>query len=164
MLYHNYIYKLNNIIFAYDKVGKWCQLPYYGHKKGCPNYNKKARNICPPFAPKLFEFFDESYSIYLIHSVFDLESHARRMKRDHSMWSEHQCRCVLYWQKISRNQLKERAALQMYNLNLNAVTYCPEAMGVNVYATALKAGLKLEKIRNLKTCRHIAFVGKKSIS
>ncbi len=47
----------------------------------------------------------------------------------------------------------------MWTLGLNTITTCPEGMGVNVYATARAHGLILEKIRDLKMCRHIALIG-----
>lgn len=157
---HNYIYEIKRMIVS-DRVSDWCLIPYHGHKHGCPNHNKQGRATCPPFAPHVFDYFDSDKPLYFVNSVFDLESHTRRMKRDHFMWSEYQCKCVLYWQNTSRKQLKERVVLQMYNLRLNALTYCPEAMGVNVYATAHFCGLKLDRIRHLKICRHVALIGTK---
>jgi len=150
------VYQVKKLIIT-SKSGDWCKIPYPGHPKGCPNYGKSAK--CPPNAPRLEEYLDTSRSLFLVHSEFDLTTHAARMKRLHPNWSERQCRCVLYWQPASRKQLKERVTTVMREYGLNCATACPEAMGLNVYATARLAGLKLEKIRNLSTCRHFALIG-----
>ena len=140
-----------------DSTGDWCRFPYPGHPKGCPNYNKVDR--CPPRAPKIKDYFDLSQPLYLVHSEFDLAGHQSKMKESHPDWSLRQCRCVLYWQSSSRKQLKERIAAANSLLNLNTIAMVPEAMGVNVYATARLSGLNLERIKGLKTCRHVALVG-----
>ena len=36
---------------------------------------------------------------------------------------------------------------------------CGESIGVNLYATCLISGLKLERIKGLSICRHIGLVG-----
>ncbi len=140
-----------------SSAGDWCKLQYPGHPKGCPNYNKSAK--CPPQAPSIEEYFDITNPLYLVHSEFDLSKHQNKMQDAHPKWSERQCRCVLYWQSTSRKQLKGRVAKALDLLNLNGVAFIPEAMGVNVYATAALSNLHLEKIKGLKICRHIALIG-----
>ena len=152
----SYIIKLNRLIIT-EQVGKWCQIPYERHKKGCPNYNENK--WCPPHAPNAKDFFDLSKPLYFVHSEFDLEADIARRKKMTPGQTEHQYRCVLYWQGSSRKQMKERARVAMWELGLNAITTCPEGMGVNVYATARTNGLKLERIRDLKMCRHVALIG-----
>lgn len=142
-------------------AGEWCKLKYPGHNKGCPNYGKTDR--CPPECKPVSDYFDLSKPLYLVHSEFDLDSHAARMKDKHPKWSDRQCRCVLYWQPRSRKQLKERIATALFSLPVNFVATTPEAMGVNVYATARLSGLNLERIRDLSICRHVALVGNKKI-
>jgi hypothetical protein len=44
-------------------------------------------------------------------------------------------------------------------LSTNTNTICPEGMGVNVFATAIKAGLTLDKTKSIDICRHIALIG-----
>ncbi len=83
----------------------------------------------------------------------------QRMKDLHPGWSELQCRCVLYWQSTSRDQLAYRIKFALHTLQADASAAVPEAMGVNVYATCRLAGLQLEKIRTLKICRHVALIG-----
>jgi len=150
------VYEVNRLVVT-SRSGDWCKTPYPGHAKGCPNYGKSER--CPPKAPRLEAYFNTSRALYLVHSEFDLTAHAKRMKHEHPWWSERQCRCVLYWQSRSRKQLAERVAIVMKDRGLDRVATCPEAMGLNVYATAHLAGLRLEKIHNLSTCRHVALVG-----
>lgn len=152
----DYVYKIKNLILS-KQTGEWCRLKYHNHPKGCPAYGKK--DTCPPNAPHITEFFDISKPIYIIHSEFDLAAHISKMFGRHPDWTLKQAKCVLYWQPTSRKLLKERILVAMKALGTERITTCPEAMGVNVYATALKSGLKLEKIRDLKTCRHVALIG-----
>lgn len=139
-----------------DKTGEWCQLPYHNHPKGCPKYKTPG---CPPYALHISERLNLNRPLFIVHSEFDLVAHVQNMKAKHPLWSEYQWRCVLYWQESSRKQLRERVKFAHWELNTNAETFCPEGQGVNVYATCFLAGLKLEKIKNLKTCRHVAIVG-----
>ena len=140
-----------------DKVADWCRMQYPGHPKGCPNYGKNSK--CPPDAPHITEYFDINKQLYLVHSEFDLKSHAEMMKEKHPEWSDRQCRCLLYWQSRSRKQMKERAELAIKLLRTDRVTACPEAMGVNVFVTALLSGLKLDRTRNINISRHVTLIG-----
>lgn len=140
-----------------ENSGQWCKLPYPNHPKGCPNYGKAAK--CPPQAPWVHHYFNIKRPMYLVHSEFYLSEHVAEMKRKHPKWSDLQARCVLYWQSRSRKQMKKRVAEAVKILRANRITACPEAMGVNVFATALKSGLKLDKTRSIKICRHISLIG-----
>lgn len=153
-----WIYSIKRLILN-SKVGKWCQLPYPGHPKGCPKYGDIKHEHCPPHASTVKEYFDLSKPLYLVHSDFDLEADIERRRKMTPGQTERQYRCVLYWQGSSRKQMKERARAAMRTLGLNAYTACPEGMGVNVYATARIAGLRLERIRDLSICRHVALIG-----
>lgn len=152
----SWITPIKRLIFS-GKVGNWCQLPYPNHPKGCPNYGKKKD--CPPRAKKIWEVFDLKKSLYLINSEFDLRSFGLEMKKKHPDWTRKKCRCVLYWQPKSRKQLKDRISWTLTNLNLDVAFTIPEAMGLNVYATARINGLHLERIRNLQICKHVALAG-----
>lgn len=152
----NWILEVKKLVTT-KSAGEWCKLKYPGHNRGCPNYGKVDR--CPPKCKSVDYYFDLSKPLYLIHSEFYLDGHAARMKEKHPNWSERQCRCVLYWQPRSRKQLKERIVKAMFLLPVDFVATTPEAMGINVYATARLAGLKLERIRDLKICRHVALIG-----
>lgn len=153
----SYIYPVKRLVVS-DHVGRWCQLPYPNHPKGCPNF-WEAKEECPPKAPSVDEYFDLSRALYFVHSEFDLNAHADMMKQRHPHWSDRQCRCVLYWQSRSRKQLKQRTSKAASLLGTDAMTMIPEAMGVNVYVTARLAGLRLEPIRSLSLCRHVALLG-----
>jgi len=142
-----------------DKSGDWCLLPYPGHPKGCPNYGKKK--TCPPVVPLIDNFIDVDGPIYLVYSEFDLASHAKRMKAIHPEWTDRQCRCVLYWQGTSKKLLKFEIKKAVIETGLDLFVDKPEAVGVNVYATCALSGLKLEKIRDLKVCRHVAIIGQR---
>jgi predicted metal-binding protein len=119
-----------------------CTKPYEGHPRGCPNF--KHKEGCPPRVPLFFNYFDRDKSVWAIFRVFDLEVHVQRMKRTHPSWSDRQARCCLYWQggvlKLLRKQVN---SLLDENWSLE-VTYCPEAMGVDVTATMKQVGIELE--------------------
>lgn len=147
------ILKLDRIVMS-DKYGDWCQLPYPGHPKGCPNYNKKI--TCPPNANKILKRRNTNY--YFVYSIFDLQAHVDKMHKKHPDWSERQLRNVYYWQNTSRKYLVLEVVKAISRKELKIVTYCPEGHGVNVYATCAINGLKLERIKGLKICRHIALL------
>ena len=139
------------------KTNIWCKLPYPRHPKGCPNYGKKAH--CPPDSLNIKEVLNLKKPIYIVYNEFDLAAHMKRMSRLHPNWSEAMLRNVYYWQNKSRAQLKTRISTAMILLNTNVHIANAEAMGVNLYATCFVNGLKLERIKTLKTCRHVALIG-----
>jgi hypothetical protein len=153
-----WLYRVKRLVIN-GKAGEWCKLPYEGHKEGCPNYGDLKHSHCPPHAPPVGQCFDLGQPLYLVHSEFNLPEWEMVMKYRHPSWSERQCRCVLYWQNQSRKQLKERTRFAMVRLGLNQAASCPEGMGVNVYVSSRLAGLRLEKIRRLETCQHVALIG-----
>lgn len=141
-------------------VRTWCKLPYPGHKHGCPMYGKK--DGCPPNVPYVTEVLDLDKPVWFVYSEFDLSAHVGNMRAKHPLWSERQLRCCLYWQRKSRNQLLHRVCeAKGFYVNANFYTLIPEALGINVYRTCGINGVKLEPIRTLKTCRHVAFLGSK---
>ena len=152
----NWVFPVKRLVLS-NNTSLWCKLPYHNHPKGCPNYGKK----CSP--GKISDVFDMEKPIFIIHSEFDLESHEKMMKERHPDWTRPQCRNVLYWQPKSRKQLKERVGLFLDAIDYH-VEYCPELYGVNVFATCLLSGLKLEKTKDLKICRHVALVGQKKVN
>lgn len=153
-----YIIPVKRIVLS-SKTGDWCRLPYPGHPKGCPNYGKSSK--CPPKAPTLLDYFDFNRPVYLVVAEFDLQTQIKKMAALHPDWSNRQCRCVLYWQGTVRKILKERTAEAMKLLNATAATACPEGMGLNVFATARLAGLKMDKTRRVITDHHIALIGER---
>lgn len=121
------------------RAREWCKLPYPNHPKGCPNYGKKTS--CPPKAP-LFESFVKA-PFTLVGVGFNLAEWAKAMKEKHPKWSDRQARCCLYWQGKVRKKLRE--VCNRMALDNELIVYAPEAMGVHVFKTCEKVGLKLER-------------------
>ena len=151
-----WIYSIKRLVVS-KSIGRWCQLPYIDHSQGCPNYRKAKK--CPPRAMRVGEYFDLSHPLFFVHSEFNLATHIAKMEQLHPEWTLKQCKCVLYWQPVSRKQLRHRIKEASELLGTNATTDIPEAMGINVYVTARIAGLKLERIRHLSICKHVALIG-----
>lgn len=120
-----------------------CKTPYPNHPKGCPNYGK--RDTCPPKMKKIEDLFDISDGIWLVWVEFDFASHVNRMAQLHPNWSQRQKECCLYWQGGVNKKLREESKriLQevskkytpVYKQPRLKISYCPEAMGINVTAT-----------------------------
>lgn len=122
-------------------AGPWCCLPYPGHPRGCPNYGQ--RDTCPPKAPLLTTFFDITQPMWLIVQPFDMAGHMRHMAQSHRGWSQAQLRCCLYWQGGVRVQLADAVRLAQWRHPGTVATMSPEAMGLNVFATMRKLGVRL---------------------
>ena len=133
----------------------WCAFRYPGHPKGCPNlYGRCARR-----APYIDDVLDVNRPMWLVFSEFDLAAHVEKMRVKHPDWTERQLRNVLYWQRVSKKQARNRGGAWAQLVGADYVCTLGEAAGVNLFATARISGLKLEKIRRLKVCRHIVIVG-----
>jgi len=139
------------------RVGKWCVLPYHGHPRGCPYYGK--RPTCPPDSRPIAELLDVTRPVYLVYSFFDLRAHVERMKTRHPKWTDVQCQNVRYWQGTARAGLRRNVTAAMGPLRCDVSTFCPEGAGVNVFATARAAGLRLERTGSIKIDRHVALIG-----
>ncbi len=137
------------------KTREWCKLPYPGHPKGCPNYNKK--NICPPIVGIVDDIFDLSKPHWFAIVKFDLKAHVDRMLLKHPNWSEKQCRCVLYWQQTVNKNLREYSEKFVSEMPGTIYTTCPEAMGVHVFYTFKKLGLEIK--RNPDIVNKVALIG-----
>jgi predicted metal-binding protein len=121
-------------------------------------YGKK--DGCPPNVPYVTEVLDLDKPVWFVYSEFDLSEHVGNMQGKHPSWSEKQLRCCFYWQRKSRNQLLHRVCeAEWFYVDANFHTFVPEALGINVYRTCNAAGVKLESIKRLKICRHVAFLG-----
>jgi len=143
------------------KIPDLCKLCYPRHKNGCPNYGKKGE--CPPSAPYIKQILKVDKKMWLVHSEFNLANHVKKMRKKHPEWSEVQLRNLLYWDKTSKRQMKERSKIIQKKLGkrANIAITMGEAHGVNLYVTCKKSGLILEKINmKLKICRHVAILGK----
>ena len=158
----SWIIKVQKLVIT-KKTKEWCALPYPGHKgkkPGCPNYYGRCWNCGRSKIRLLTKDIDTKRPIWIVYNEFNLKRHMTKMKRRHPDWSERQLRNVLYWQPRSFKGLDERIkiALDLIKPRPNIVS-SGEGQGVNLYATCFHSGLKLEPIRTLKTCRHLAILG-----
>ena len=127
----------DKLIINHD-ARKWCVLPYPDHPKGCPNFGKKA--ICPPKVEYIEDWIKDAIELKIVCVSFDLKEHSDRMMSLHPNWSARQARCLLYWQpKVNKALIA--AAEEM--ANGYKVTYCPEAMGMDVIKTAQSVGIPI---------------------
>ena len=145
----------NQLIIDY-RARTWCTLPYYGHPKGCPNYNKSPK--CPPQVERVEDYFDLSQKHWFAIVDFDLGAHKQKMKKLHPNWTEHQLKCVLYWQGSVRKRLKELCESFLFD----GVVYntIPEAMGVHVINTMQKLGFDIQRQVTKKVYK-VALIGYK---
>ncbi len=140
----------------------WCQLEYPGHKHGCPNFAHKPS--CPPSAPLIQDYFDLTKPVYLLAIQFNLAEHAAKMVSLNLGWSDRQARCVLYWQPRVNKELEYAAkgfcTWSEVGKGIPDLIYttCPEAMGVNVIATAQRLGIPV-KVKPTEWVYKIALIG-----
>ena len=124
------------------RVRGYCCLPYPGHPRGCPNWNK--RDICPPKAKAFAKLIYMSKPIYCIYYRFDLKSHTEKMRGRHPDWSDRQLRCCLYWQNTARKQLRLKTEAFLADHPDYTILTCPEGNGVDVVATVRQIGIELQ--------------------
>jgi hypothetical protein len=136
--------KPDQLVIDLKAHGYWCQLPYPGHPKGCPNFGKKQG--CPPKAMIFSQTYQPPY--YLISETFDIESHINKMKQLHPQWTQRQCRNLLYWQKSVNKKLREKSKQYLASLNDEHLMLLeiPEATGINIFETCRNVGIALEKL------------------
>jgi len=149
-------------LFFIEDPGKLCRLPYPGHPKGCPNWDKSPN--CPPRAPKLGDKYDLSKESFFVVNPFNIGEHKKKMKSAYPEWSDKQCACCLYWQNGVRKKLKEESQNLCRGLNLlhpelkYDFNLIPEAMGVDIFKTAEYHNIAIE--RNPQNILYkVAFVG-----
>jgi len=151
---------ITNKLIKQPKAREWCTLPYPGHKHGCPNYGQ--RSSCPPQVCTIDEWLKGTGKLWLVYVTFDLEHHVITMKHKHPEKSDRWCRSVLYWQGTVNKQLRELAPMIAMNLVEDSacykITYCPEAMGVDVISTAQKVGLAVTRKYPLMIVHKIALI------
>jgi len=120
--------------------GVWCTHPYPGHKTGCPNFKKGCTSCRPDF-----KNIAEMYNWYAVMEVFDLKSHAEKM-RSRLPWTERQCRNPLYRQPAVRKKLRQKAeALAAKYSPQSIILDIPEACGVEVFETMSLVGYELDR-------------------
>jgi len=147
------IMPLNDIVIDL-RSREWCKLSYPNHPKGCPNYGK--RETCPPLASLFHEIVESPF--HFIGVKFNLGEWVKRMKRKHPEWSDRQARCCLYWQGKVRKKLRE--VCKCLAKEEDIIVYKPEAMGVHVFETCRKIGIKLKRNPRNEVWK-IAIIGKK---
>lgn len=155
------IMKLEKLIVT-PRTKLWCKAQYPGHPKGCPNYWGRCFEGGRVEITLADRIVDVDKSMYIVYNEFDLAAHMARMKAKHPTWSERQLRNVYYWQNRSHAQLDrliEQAIKEIYGKPAGLCTLSGEGNGVNLYATCAAHGLKLNKIRTMKTCRHMVILG-----
>jgi hypothetical protein len=135
--------------------GPWCQMPYPGHPKGCPNFGTVSD--CPPQVAMLDVAFDLSRPHWFIVETFDLKRHMETMKAKHPAWTDRQQRNCLYWQNGVRKRLRKQIA-EFIGFRTLFWTMKPEAMGVNVLQTARRLGIPISTKPKDQVVK-IAFVG-----
>lgn len=126
-----------------SRARQWCLLPYPGHKKGCPMFNKK--DICPPKVQEIDKFIDLNKKHWFAVVSFSLHKHMEKMKINNPTWTDKQLRNCLYWQGTVRKKLRilcENFAKENEGVVFNN---CPEAMGVHVFKTARKIDIPIKK-------------------
>jgi len=139
-----------------DRVGHWCQLPYPGHSKGCPNHGKKIH--CPPFAPMAYDFFDLTKRHWFLVTEFDFASYIQTMQTAHPSWSERQLKCVLYWQgQVRAIQRQQIANFRQHHPDI-VFTQLPEAMHLNILLTLRRLKIDFETKPKKKVLK-VALVG-----
>ena len=152
--------KTKNISIDYS-VRNLCRTPYPNHPKGCPNYGRKT--LCPPKAALFEDVFVYPGEFWIVWIEFDFAAHCQKMRQKHPHWSQRQIECCLYWQNTANHMLKNEVEVllgRMDDLQWQ-VTYCPEAMGVNVIETMRQLDIELEW-PPVNIVRKIAVIGKKS--
>lgn len=152
----SYLLDITNRLCLDNRVGQWCQLPYPGHPRGCPNYGK--RGVCPPFAPAVTDFFNLQKRHWFLITEFPFGQYLEQMRDKHPSWSERRLRCLLYWQghvrKIQYQQIdkfRSQSPDTVFSL-------LPEAMGINVILTLIRFGVDIE-VKPQKKVLKVALVG-----
>lgn len=132
-------------------VRNLCRQRYPNHPKGCPNWGK--RDTCPPYCKLFPETVNAvDHAVWFIWAEFNIGAHIRWMKERHPLWTPRQLSCCIYWQHTVRKELRRhsqeclsRYAAERPELQKDLMVWeCPEAMGINVTATMLNIGVRLE--------------------
>ena len=127
--------------------GELCCRPYHNHRRGCPNYGKRA--TCPPQAKR----WNGQYVLYhyfvAVWSFYPFAEHVKRMRTKHPDWTQRQLECCLYWQGTARKALRSEIKTFLSSLSADdrkraSVHEVPEAHGVNVTATMRRLDVMIE--------------------
>ena len=121
---------------------RWCTLPYPGHKNGCPNFGKNES--CPPQAPYFLDIYKPD--VFVAFMRFDFGEFLSKKREIHPDWTERALRNPWHFQGHLDSRLRSFVNSELDNPEFKnfIVVSSPEAMGVNMHLTALRAGVKLE--------------------
>lgn len=143
---------------AKARYGPWCTMPYPGptHVNGCPKFPKCMKERVD------FKEFEKrrKYEWYAIVQSFYLKGHMKRLKDKYPVFTERQCRNVIWWQPKVNKKLKNKALKHTFPLMGDILLDVPEANGVDVFETMKLAGLRLEKSKP-KMVHKIMLIGKR---
>jgi len=135
------IIEVTGTLVIQPETREWCKLPYTGHPKGCPNYGISKE--CPPKIEKVNKIFNLSKKHWF--AIEEFTNTCKKMLLLHKNWSQKQTKCCLYWQNSVRKKLKEQCLEFIYSHPNCIYTLIPEAMGINVFRTAYKHGIKINR-------------------
>jgi len=154
---HSQKIQKETIVFTI-KTRRWCQCPYEGHPKGCPNFNKNE--LCPPKYPYRIDILDKYNYFMLVYADFNFKQYKKLMKNKYQEWSEKEIACVLYWQgslkKILKTELKKYVYDEMFGAG-SGFNGCAsmEAAGIDVFQTLRNNKIEFEvrpKTKDLMVC------------
>ena len=135
------MFKLVNPVIDFS-VRELCYKPYYNHRRGCPNWNK--RKSCPPKLLTIDKILDLEKPIYIIYNCYNFLEHTKKMRKLHPDWTNRQVECCLYWQGTARKQLKAEIKRFLREYRGYYIESCPEGAGVNITETMKQVGIELE--------------------
>lgn len=137
------IEKIDPKIIVYSiKIQHICRRPYYKHRKGCPNYNKK--DGCPPNQLLINNALDFEKDLYVIYTEFPVGKFAKRMRIRHPGWSLRQIYNPMFWQPQARKIQRIEEAKAVEENNLTKIITSPEAHGVNITELMKNIGISLK--------------------
>jgi hypothetical protein len=126
---------------AYEPgVRRYCRFPYKNHPNGCPNWG--VVEGCPPNVRNFVDVYRDK--VIFAALGFYIPDYLKVRREVHADWGNDALLNLRHWQNGLNKDLRIFAGEK------TPVGYvmerCPEAMGVNIFETCSRAGLKL--IRN----------------
>lgn len=134
------VHRIDELVINKD-AREWCKLPYPGHENGCPEYGEKE--WCPDNVPEIEEFIDLKREKWLVVARFDIDRFEGRTEERHRDKSRYK-RCDL-WKESVESKIEKFIERFVSGETDLVSTLAPEAMGVQVFATARKLGIPIKK-------------------
>lgn len=153
---------------------RWCQMPYPGHPKGCPNFGRSP--TCPPqvgMRPDILVTYD---IFILTYAIFDFKNYQQQRweetQDNREYWNENRIKCNLYWQSSVKKLMKK--FIQRKFCSKSNIKYPKfgelfgagsgfwnrpslEAVGINVFSTLKKNNICYE-IKPMTTITMVALI------